>query len=177
MLRDVGGPIDFTTPESNQPASDYTPIRTHPACAWIAGMGDSVQELRLPVTMRLRRSLVQTMQAMYPGKHSDLEYMTTHNTLVLPVVFRNTLQYEVESNTTELEAPAALFAQTLCILGCELTWNRAKHPEPPPTFLVIGFTLSLLNRTQSIRSFCQESFGNSRATDVSCSGRTNGTAF
>ena len=84
---------------------------------------------------------------MILGKHEVA--CAAHDTIVLPGVFDSNLTFEVDWQTREIHAWAALFAQVLYILGVEITWNLAKHSEPRPKILIIGFTLSILRQFEA----------------------------
>lgn len=147
LLRDVSGPIDFSSSVSHQGAGDYSPLRSQPAVAWLGSMKHVMQRLSVPASMRLGRPLVGLMQLMHPGKH--LFDPAEHDTLVLPVVFKGYLTCVVDYWSEEVQSSAALFAQVLYILSVELAWHLSRPTEPRPKILIIGFTLSILNQFEA----------------------------
>ena len=106
-----------------------------------------IQELRLPTSLRLGHTLIQYLQAMFPRQHDDLQAATTHDTLVLPVVFTK-LTYFWNPATNEVEGSPGLFIMTLYILALEFAYNRIMRTVSSIKILVVGFTLAVLEQFQ-----------------------------
>jgi hypothetical protein len=111
------------------------------ACAW-ARRCPTVQKIDASETLRLGRSMVHTLQFIYPGTFDDIYTSKTTDTLFLPILFERSSHWVARNSRGEAEHDQAYFAHVLFVAALEVVLAVHHDDQTPMRTVVINSFLN-----------------------------------